>query len=184
MCLCVLPCDTHPRPELHLLLTQNDSRQRSLQYSSFLHPLPKANIVRLNEYTHSPDRQVPPLPNPNSTLQVQVMYLWATVTSTSCCDWVYTAAEIKFGASIPQAEMVNMKKWHMWWPLPDKLLLGLDVSGVANYFHLLCCKISILLPPGQGSNDHLTFFSDLVVLYWRYTVTIKLANWKILNISQ
>lgn len=96
----------------------------------------------------------------------------------------YTAAETKFGASIPQAEMVNMKKWHMWWPLPDKLLLGLDVAGVANYFHLLCCKISILLPPGQGSNDHLTFFSDLVVLYWRYTVTIKLANWKILSISQ
>lgn len=154
MCLCVLPYHTHPRAELHVLLTQNDSRQRSLQYSSFLHPLPKAYIVRLNENTHSPDRQVPPLPSPNSTLQVQVRYLWATVTSTSCCDWVY---KVSLYSSRDQVWSKYSPGWnaehevtHVMTTTWDKLLLGLNVAGVANYFHLPCCKISILPSPRVG----------------------------------
>lgn len=134
-------------------------------------------------------QQVPPLPNPNSTLQMQVRYIWATATSTLCCvtgftNLAYTAAETRLGAGIPQAsEMVleTMKKRHMWWPLPDKLLLGLEAAGVANCFHLLCYEISILPSPRLGKYWP---FNILLRLGWASlkTVTIKSAHWKIPNV--
>lgn len=146
MCLCVLPCRTQQRAELHLRLTQNGSRQSHLPYFSFLHPLPKAHTVRLNEHSHRPDRTGATTSkhklNP-ADAGISVPY-----AVTGFVNLAYVAVETTFGASIPQApEMVleTMKKRQMWWLLPDKLLLGLEAAEVDNVF--IYYEISLLPSP-------------------------------------
>lgn len=147
--------------------------------------------MRLNEHTHSPDTTgattSKPKFNPADAGQVYLSHSHQHIMlclQTGFTNLAYTAAEARLGAGIPQAsEMVleTMKKRHMWWPLPDKLLLGLEAAGVANCFHLLCYEISILPSPRLGKYWP---FNILLRLGWASlkTVTIKSAHWKIPNV--